>query len=59
MVLFFASFIGVLISLPLVLTGKASRKTKLPFGPLLITGAVIVQLFSARIIDWYMALLGM
>jgi leader peptidase (prepilin peptidase)/N-methyltransferase len=59
MTLFFASFIGMLISLPLVLAGKASRKTKLPFGPLLIAGAFIVQLFGARILDWYMGILGM
>ena len=58
MLLFFASFIGVLISAPLVAAGKAGRKTKLPFGPLLIAGAFIVQLFGARILDWYMALLG-
>lgn len=59
MVLFFASFIGVIASLPMVATGKATRKTKLPFGPLLITGAFIVQLFGARILDWYLGVLGM
>jgi leader peptidase (prepilin peptidase)/N-methyltransferase len=59
MLLFFASFIGVFISAPLVLSGKASRKTQLPFGPLLIAGAIIVQLFGAGILDWYTQLLGM
>jgi leader peptidase (prepilin peptidase)/N-methyltransferase len=59
MVLFFASFIGVIASLPLVATGKASRKTKLPFGPLLIAGIFIVQLFGAHILGWYLGVLGM
>jgi leader peptidase (prepilin peptidase)/N-methyltransferase len=59
MVLFFASFIGVLISTPLVIAGKASRKTQLPFGPLLIAGTVLVQLFGADVIDAYTRLLGL
>jgi len=58
MVLFFASFIGVLASLPLMITGRASRKTKLPFGPLLIAGIFIVQLFGEHILSWYLGILG-
>ncbi|HEX7963288.1 MAG TPA: prepilin peptidase, partial [Candidatus Saccharimonadales bacterium] len=50
MVLFFASFIGVLVSAPLLLTGRASRKTQLPFGPLLLAATVVVRLFGPDII---------
>lgn len=51
--LFVASFVGVLSSLPLLLAGKANRKSHLPFGPMLITGLIIVMLFGQAIIDWY------
>lgn len=55
--LFLASVIGSLAALPLVLKGKASRKSHLPFGPLLIAGLVIVMLFGQQMIDWYSQLL--
>jgi prepilin signal peptidase PulO-like enzyme (type II secretory pathway) len=53
LVLFVASMIGTIVSLPLVLTGKATRKSHLPFGPMLILGLVIVVLFGQSMIDWY------
>lgn len=53
LVLFIASVIGTLLALPLVLTGKANRKSHLPFGPMLIAGVIIVVLFGQAIIDWY------
>ncbi len=53
LVLFVASLIGTLLSLPLILTGKANRKSHLPFGPMLIAGTIIVVLFGKVIIDWY------
>jgi leader peptidase (prepilin peptidase)/N-methyltransferase len=56
LLLFFASFIGMLVSLPLVLAGKASRKTQLPFGPLLLAGTIITVLFGQGIINWYSGL---
>ncbi len=57
LVLLAASLIGTLVALPLVLQGKANRKSHLPFGPLLIIGIIIVQLFGTGLIDWYMSLL--
>ena len=53
LVLFVASLIGTLLSLPLVLAGKANRKSHLPFGPMLIAGVVVVVLFGQAMIDWY------
>lgn len=58
LLLFVASFIGMLISLPLILAGKANRKSHLPFGPLLLAGLVVVQLFGSSLINGYMRLLG-
>jgi prepilin signal peptidase PulO-like enzyme (type II secretory pathway) len=57
LVLLTASLVGTIIALPLVLQGKAGRKSQLPFGPLLIIGMIVVQLFGASVIDWYMNLL--
>jgi prepilin signal peptidase PulO-like enzyme (type II secretory pathway) len=54
LVLLLSSLIGTAVALPLVLQGKAGRKTHLPFGPLLIAGIIITKLFGAGIITWYM-----
>lgn len=57
MVLLAASLIGTLVAVPMLIQGKANRKTHLPFGPLLIAGMVITELFGAGLIDWYINLL--
>jgi leader peptidase (prepilin peptidase) / N-methyltransferase len=49
LLLFVASASGTLLSLPFLLTGQAKRNTKLPFGPLLIVGAIVARLFGASI----------
>lgn len=53
MTIFGASIIGTLIALPLMLAGKLRSKTRIPFGPLLIVGAIIARLFGLSIINWY------
>jgi leader peptidase (prepilin peptidase)/N-methyltransferase len=53
LVLFVASMLGTLLALPLVIAGKAGRKSHLPFGPMLIAGIIVVVLFGQAIIDWY------
>jgi len=55
--LFIASLIGVLASLPLVIAGKANRKSHLPFGPMLIAATIIIVLFGQALVDWYANLL--
>jgi prepilin signal peptidase PulO-like enzyme (type II secretory pathway) len=57
LVLFVASVLGSLLSLPLVAAGKATRKSHLPFGPLLIMGLIVVVLFGVAIVDWYTRLI--
>lgn len=57
LVLFFASMVGTILALPTIARQGLGKKMKLPFGPLLITGMIIVQLFGTAIIDWYVALL--
>ncbi len=41
---------------PLMLIGKVSRKSKIPFGPFLIIGFVIGMLWAESIRDWYSTL---
>lgn len=56
LVLLSSSLLGTLVALPLVIQGKANRKSHLPFGPLLIVGMILVELFGSGVIDWYMRL---
>lgn len=56
--LFAANFIGCIVVIPGMLAGKISRMTRVPFGPLLIAGAVIVILSGPTILNWYMRTLA-
>jgi prepilin signal peptidase PulO-like enzyme (type II secretory pathway) len=57
LVLFAASVAGVIAALPMIVKGQATRKTQLPFGPLLILGLIFVKLFGSSIIGWYTGLI--
>ncbi len=52
-VLFIASLIGTVCSLPLLIKGRKAMASKLPFGPFLIVATIIVYLFGASLIAWY------
>ena len=45
--------IGAVLGLGLMVAGRATRKTALPFGPFLALGALITLLASQPIIDWW------
>ncbi|MGH7241227.1 MAG: prepilin peptidase [Candidatus Saccharimonadales bacterium] len=51
--LFLAAIAGSVVSVPLLLIKKAKKDTVIPFGPFLIAGAIVTQLFGASIISWY------
>ncbi|MDN5275308.1 MAG: putative Prepilin peptidase [Candidatus Saccharibacteria bacterium] len=51
--LFAANLIGCLIVIPGMVAKKIDRKTRVPFGPLLIAGTVLAMLVGRYIIDWY------
>lgn len=57
LVLLVSSVLGMMFSLPLLLAGKANRKSRIPFGPFLLAAMVFVQLFGSGIISWYANLL--
>lgn len=56
--LFLANLIGCIIVIPLLALKKLERNAHIPFGPLLISGAVLAWLFGWRILEWYLAFLG-
>jgi prepilin signal peptidase PulO-like enzyme (type II secretory pathway) len=53
LIIFLASLLGTLITLPSLLSGKASRTTHIPFGPFLLMATVIVVLYGDRLVTVY------
>ncbi len=53
LLLFIASLAGSLIGIPLLLKSHDRKLIKLPFGPLLFLGLIIVFFFGTGIIQWY------
>ena len=51
--LFLANLIGTLLVVPGLITGRLSRQSQVPFGPLLIAGTVLTVLFGQIIIDQF------
>ncbi len=51
--IFSASLLGTFVTLPLLASGRVKRTSKVPFGPLLIAGAIFARLFGASVIHWY------
>lgn len=54
LMLFIASVLGSVFGGSLIASKKATRKTRIPFGPFLIVGAIVVMLFGQQISGWYM-----
>lgn len=54
--LFLANFIGTLLVLPALATGRLNRHSEVPFGPLLILGTIIAVLAGPWLIDLFMRL---
>lgn len=51
--LFAANAIGCLLVIPGMLSGRVTRKTRVPFGPLLILGGIVAMLAGSYIQAWY------
>lgn len=54
MFIFIASLIGAAVSLLLIITKRFKKHQLIPFGPFLMLGLVVVQLFGNKILDWYL-----
>jgi leader peptidase (prepilin peptidase)/N-methyltransferase len=48
-----AAVLGSLVGIAMIAAGKAGRRTPIPFGTFLATGAVLVVLFGAPVVNWY------
>jgi leader peptidase (prepilin peptidase)/N-methyltransferase len=57
LVIFFASILGLVCSLPGMAKGQVSGRTQLPFGPFLVAATFLVVWFGGDVIRWYMGLL--
>ena len=55
--IFIGSLFGSIIFLPLLMTGKIDKKTRIPFGPLISLGTIIMILFGEWLIDLYWSFL--
>ena len=53
LMIFLASLMGSLLSLPLLLSRRLKRDSTIPFGPFLIVAIIVVQLFGHNILHWY------
>jgi prepilin signal peptidase PulO-like enzyme (type II secretory pathway) len=51
--LFVASLLGTLVTVPLMYRKKLGQTSQVPFGPFLIAATVIVMLFGAALLNWY------
>jgi prepilin signal peptidase PulO-like enzyme (type II secretory pathway) len=59
LMIFLASLIGTLTSIPSLLNGKRKTSSHIPFGPYLILATFVVYLFGASIINWYKGLVNL
>lgn len=57
--LFLANFIGCLIVIPALASKKLKRTSRVPFGPMLIAGVVLTWFIGWRVLEWYLASLGL
>ena len=54
--LFAANLIGCLVVIPFMMAGRLNRKSHVPFGPLLIIGTVIANLFGGQLVNLYLSM---
>lgn len=54
--LFLAFFIGAIIGVGLIATGKKTLKSEVPFGPFLVAGTFIALFWGQSVINWYLNL---
>jgi leader peptidase (prepilin peptidase)/N-methyltransferase len=55
---FTAFLIGGLVGIGLLLSHRASRKSAIPFGPYMLSGAILAVFIAAPVATWYGSLLG-
>ena len=53
LLIFLASILGSVFSLPLMVSNRLKAKSRIAFGPFLIISAIIIRLVGDSIIEWY------
>jgi leader peptidase (prepilin peptidase)/N-methyltransferase len=56
--LFFSSIFGMFIGGIALLVGLIKRKEPIPFGPSIAVGALTAYFFGAKILEWYLGIIG-
>lgn len=51
---FLGFLLGGLLGIALLATRRAGRKSKIPFGPFMLAGALIAVLWGQTFVDWYL-----
>jgi len=54
--LFAAFMLGGIIGMGLIVCGKKTMKSQVPFGPFLVTGTFIAMFLGNKIMEWYFSL---
>lgn len=54
--LFSSFFLGAIIGLGLIIAGKKTMKSEVPFGPFLVTGTLLAIFFGEKIINCYLTI---
>jgi len=52
--IFLGAAIGLIFSLPGLITGKLQSKSKLPFGPYLAISSLIIWFWGEQLLQWYL-----
>lgn len=55
--LFLANLVGCIVVIPGLATKKLKRTSHVPFGPMLISGAILAWFFGWPILQWYLGLM--
>ena len=51
-----AFYIGALLGIGLIISGRKTLKSEVPFGPFLVAGTFLAMFFGEKLIDWYLTL---
>lgn len=52
--LFAGFFLGAVVGVGMMAVGRASRKSRIPFGPFLAAGGVVAVLWGTHIVHWWL-----
>lgn len=53
LLLFLASLLGSLVTIPLLVSGKATRGSRIPFGPFLLAAGFVMVVFGPSLTAWF------